>query len=280
MRTSVKVFAAVGILVICALAAAELLHRVKSNSRPRTRADAVAPPVQADAAPAPEEASAAESSADYARVAQRDLFRPLVRAPKAAEGGSGEGTPKAGAQKPNPGPSGPGPTGGPPKPADPLADLALTGVVQVGGRLQVLIEKLSTRTGRYVALHEEFEGFRVVLIGENSAVLDRGGKQFTLLMGSKQLPDQAAAAPAGGAAATGPTVASGASPGGSDRPGGGGRGGEMGGAFSGDMLAWAEGRPLAELEGMYAQYGAYLSPEDRARAQEYLESRRRRERGQ
>ena len=131
--------------------------------------------------------------------------------------------------------------------------------------------------GRYVALNEEFEGFRVVLIGESSAVLDRGGKQFTLTMGSKQLSDQAAAAPAGGSATAPSPAAPPSNPGG---PPGGGPGGGMGGAFSGDMLAWADSRSLPELESMYAQYGAYLSPEDRARAQQYLESRRQRERGQ
>jgi hypothetical protein len=277
MRTSVKVFVGVGVVAICALVAAELLQRARRSPQAGAATQPNGPHRRVEARPAAEEPATTELAADYAAVAQRDIFRPLVRVPKAAEGGVGEGTPAPGTQKATAPTSGPGPAGSPPKPADPLADLALTGVVQVGGRLQVLIERISTRTGRYVALHEEFEGFRVALIGENSAVLERGGKQFTLLMGSRQLPDQAAAAPASGVATSAPaTAASGPPVARSDRPFGGG----MGGGFSGDMLAWADSRSLPELESMYAQYGSYLSPEDRARAQEYLESRRRRERGQ
>jgi len=276
MRTSVKVFVGVGVVVICALAAAELLQRSKSRPPVGAVAQPSAPRARVEPDPVAEEPAKVEFATDYAHIGQRDIFRPLVRIPKAAAGGAGDGAPAPGTPKATAPTLGRGPAGGVPRPGDPLADLALTGVVQVGGRLQVLIEKVSTRTGRYVALNEEFEGFRVVLIGESSAVLDRAGKQYTLTMGSKQLPEQAAAAPAGGAASAAPSVASSPPRSSPVRP----PGGTMGGGFGGDMLAWAESRSLAELEGMYAQYGAYLSPEDRARAQEYLESRRRRERGQ
>ena len=89
MRTSVKVLAAVGVLVLCALAAAELLQRARSSSRTNPGADPGAPPASVRAEPAPEEAAPAEPASDYTPIAQRDLFRPLVSVPKAAEGGAG-----------------------------------------------------------------------------------------------------------------------------------------------------------------------------------------------
>jgi hypothetical protein len=46
------------------------------------------------------------------------------------------------------------------------------------------------------------------------------------------------------------------------------------GAFGGDVLSWAESQSLEDLERMYGQYGQYLAPQDRARAEAYLQQRR------
>jgi len=269
MSTPVKALAAVGLVVVCALGVAQLWQRARRQpSRPvgSPAGVDVRTPHATDATPR------STRERDYAAIAQRDLFRPLVAAPKSAGGGGGESAAPAGDSpaKPVPRPEGAPPPGGPPAPADPMADLALTGVVQVGDRLQVLIERISARTGRYVALHEEYEGFRVVLIGPSSAVLERNGKQYTLTMGGRQLAEAppTAATPA-------PKPPDPSEPAGGSRAGGpvGLPGGGMAG-FNGDMLSWAESQSLADLERMYGQYGQYLSPGDRARAEAYLEQRR------
>jgi hypothetical protein len=274
MSALVKPLAVVGVIVIFALGAAELVQRARASARPdATPPTVVAPPAAAE----PTKEAPASPRIDYAAIARRDLFRPLARAPKSAEApsGSGEGG-LGGARQTQPAPEPSANAPGAARPADPLADLALTGVVQVGNRLQVLIEKVSARTGRYVALNEEFEGFRVVLIGQNSAVLERGGKQYTLRMGSKELPDRPGAAPATSPAPSATSESSG--PASASRPPSvGARSGGRAG-FTGDMLSWAESQSLADLERMYGQYGRYLSPHDRARAEEYLNQRRARER--
>ncbi len=274
MSTPVKLLAAAAVVALCAIGAAELLQRGRREPPPppspvgETRAES-------DEAADPPPARQAEH---YGAIAERDLFRPLVSAPKAAgaEAAPG-GAPAAGgaATKAGPPTAGSHGPGGPPGPADPLADLALTGVVQAGDRLQVLIERISTGTGSYVALHEQFDGFRVVLIGPTSVVLERGGKQYTLAMGGRQMPtapEPRPGGPPGGPPPGAPTSSEGPSPA--------GRGGLGGVGFTGDMLSWAERQSLADLERMYGQYGRYLSPQDRARAEEYLESRRARERSQ
>ena len=273
MSTPVKVLATAAFVVICALGAAQLLQHVRHRA---TAHPVSAPTERVDAEP-PDESSPPPAR-DYSGIAQRDLFRPLVAALKTGEGGGGEASTAGGqaaGERAKPG-NVPGRPSGATSPADPLADLALTGVVQVGQRLQVLIEKLSTRTGRYVALNEEYEGFKVVLIGESSAVLERDGKQYTLRMGGRELADESRAAALAGA----PTPTAPQGPPGGGGPGGPGGmpGGGMGG-FSGDMLSWAESQSLEDLERMYGQYGQYLSPQDRARAEAYLEQRRARERG-
>jgi len=274
MSTPVKLFAAAGVIVICALGAAELIQRTRPEPKgtPAASRSSRAEPVDsADEAPV-------RLVSDYSAIAQRNLFRPLVSVPKTGEGAGGGGVEGGG-----PGASGPraappstrgsGPGSGPPQPPDPLADLALTGVVEVGGQLRILIEKVSARTGQWVALNAEYDGFRVVLIGESSAVLERGGKQYTLRMGGRELPaaPSVAAATSATAGPGGPSASSSAPSAGPSF--GGGQGGMMGG-FSGDMLSWAEGQSLPDLERMYGQYGQYLSSEDRARAEAYLESRR------
>jgi hypothetical protein len=280
MSTSVKLFAAVAVIVIGALGAAEVVRRSRDvpGARDPTGA-AAARSSNPEQAAAPEEQPVSPSAADYSMIGQRDIFRPLVKAP---QGSAGAGAPgqegKAGAAGAKP--KGEGKPSGSPsgaqQPPDPLADLVLTGIIQTGDRLQALIEKVSTKTGRYVAVNEYFEGFRVVSIGANSVVLEREGKQYTLSMGTKQLgepPSLLAPAPAGVPCSPSESAAG---PAGPQAPGSEG----AGGFFGSDMLAWADRQPLSDLERMYAQYSQSMSPEDRARAEEYLESRRQRERGQ
>jgi len=264
--------------VICALGVAEIARRSHGSARQRVMATESVQSAAQASAPSDDPP---EQRPDYASITQRDLFRPLVKAPKTAGGGGalGPAASAAGsavAAKAEQGKSG---TSGAAQPPDPLADLALTGVIEVGDRLQALIEKVSTRTGRYVSINEDFEGFRVVSIGVDSVVLERAGRQHTLAMGQKQFGERAASAPASASTASeapkpGPSASSSASSPGAPRGGG------MMGGFGGDILAWAESQSLPDLERMYAQYGSMMSPEDRARAEAYLESRRARERGQ
>jgi hypothetical protein len=44
--------------------------------------------------------------------------------------------------------------------------------------------------------------------------------------------------------------------------------------FGNEMLSWAESMSLPELERLYSQYGDYLSPQQRAQAEAYLQERR------
>ncbi|HJN14121.1 MAG TPA: hypothetical protein QGH10_01455, partial [Armatimonadota bacterium] len=199
-------------------------------------------------------------------IAQRDIFRPLVKAERVAGGdGSGAGsTSGQAAAKPATTPAPPA------EPADPMADLALTGVVEVDRKLQALIEKVSTRSGEFVAVGGEFDGFRLASISIDAVELERDGRRHTLRMGEKEL-DETPSGPI--ATSEKPEETAGqATP---------GRGPSMGsgptsGDFGGDMLAWAERQPLSTLERMHRQYSSYMSPDQRRQSEEYLESRRRR----
>jgi hypothetical protein len=141
-------------------------------------------------------------------------------------------------------------------------------VIQVGEALQALIEKISTKTGRYVTVNEQYEGFRVAFIDAASVVLEREGRQHTLRIGGKQLPEARPPAPPAAAPAPAPT------PSASTGPSAGPRVGGPGGFSGGDMLSWAESQPLHVLEAMYERYSGSMSPETRAAAQSYLQSRR------
>jgi len=210
------------------------------------------------------------ASVSYTVIAERNIFRPLVVAPKGPQGAPAPPSTKAnegGGGKPGaPPPGNPKGPGGPPRPPDPLADLALTGVIGIGGQLQALIERISTRLGRYLAIGEEIDGFHLKSIQPTSVVLVKQGKEYTLRMGDKELPaGPSASAPAG--------PPSGAGPPGPRPPGAGPRSGRRSGGEM-DMMRWADRMSLDQLERTYATYKDRMTPEQRARAEEYLQRRR------
>ncbi len=130
---------------------------------------------------------------DYQFVSERNVFRPLVVAPKSEGGGSGEVTPST----PNPrstsaaGPSRPNP----PRPPDPTADLAITGITETTDGLRVLIEKLSTREGKYAAVGDVAFGLTVKTIGRGTVTLAQGEKEYELKLGQKEIGPTTPATP-------------------------------------------------------------------------------------
>ncbi|MGQ9729740.1 MAG: hypothetical protein ACUVX8_00570, partial [Candidatus Zipacnadales bacterium] len=213
-------------------------------------------------------------------IARRDIFRPLVRSSRKGGADTEVSSPTASVRRKAGSPLSEAPKliAGPPLPTekapDPLADLVLTGVIEVDGRLEALLETISTRRGEYVAVDEYFAGFRVVSIEAKSVLLVKDGTEYTLSMGSKELSEPISLSIAVSPSPM-PLVQSSQAQRYSAE--GRGSGGEMmDGQFGEDMLAWAERQPLSSLERMYQQYGAYMSPEQRQQAERYLEDRRRR----
>jgi len=270
MSTSVKVLAGVAGVAIVALGVARLATRAGCDSA--TPGPEVGPePTPSEEGAAEPEWSEAGPTPEYGQIVERDVFGPLVapsRASGAGEGG-GESGPLPAAER-----SARGERPEPEKPADPLADLALTGIVQAGQDLQALIETVSTRVGRYVRVGDEISGFRVAGIREGAVVLERDGTQYTLCMGDRELPDTPGSAASqehvGAQQTTGSTQPTGA-------PSGPPTGITASGEFGSDMLQWAERTPLPQLERMYDRYSGYVSPEQRRQADEYIQDRRRRE---
>lgn len=269
MSTSVKVLAGVAAVVVIALGVARMATRAGGDS---VTPDAdVGPEVESlqEVAASPE-ARTVRPAVAYDQIVERDVFRPLVVAARAA--GTGEGGGKS-RSAPTGGRS-PGKPSEPGKPADPLADLALTGVVQAGQDLQALIERVSTRVGRYVRVGDEIDGFRVAEIREESVLLEKDGTRQTLRMGDKELPEAPSSVPSDANAGS-----QAGGQGGQQTPGPSGPSGGMTipGEFGDDMLKWAERTPLSQIERMYDRYSGYMSPEQRRQADEYIQDRRRRE---
>ncbi len=270
MRSSGKLIIVAGFVGASIIAAAELTRRARGWSEP--------PPVRQ---PAPAETSEAAAEPEpspppsrpekrYQTIADRNIFRPLLLPPKEPQETETPGPEAADQPVAPPGqdgrPSGTPPTGKP----DPMADLALTGITQVGERLRALLEHVPTRVGRYVSVGDEFRGFRVVDIRGDSVVLEKDGQQHVLSMGARRLspetqgtaePTAKRAEATRALAAPRPRAPSGPPP-------------EMREGFGEEMLSWAESMSLPELERTYSQYGDYLSPEQRAQAEAYLQQRR------
>jgi len=261
-----KVVVALAVVVTVAVGITQVPRRRASTA-------AKAPPSEpvAEAPLMPEgEPGAPRLALRYEEVAERDPFKPLVNAPRAAEGGGDGGGPAETARPTRQG-SGPKAPAEPAAPPDPLADLALTGVVEIGRELKALLENVKTHVGDYAGVGEEFSGFRVVRIRETEVELEKDGKRHTLRMGDKELP-------AGPSSSSPSAPAEGASPRAPSRmPGGPSSGGPPTGEFGEDMLKWAEKMPLRKLEQFYSTYSGQLSPTERQQAEEYLEERRRRE---
>ncbi len=271
MKSSAKFIMAAGFVAASIIAAAELKRRSRDGPDP-------SPPVARQPDPAETAGETVQPGRpvqpgtpdkQYQAIAERNVFRPLVSPPRQSEegevpGGLVAGT-AVGAQEEDTRAQSAGPGGT----TDPLAGLALTGITQVGDRLRALLEHVSTRTGRYVSVGEEFRGFRVVDIRADSVVLEKDGKQGTLSMGAKRLSLETQAKPAPMTEkvedAPAPTPKPTAPP---------DRAREMREGFGEEMLSWAESMSLPELERMYSQYGDYLSPQQRAQAEAYLRERR------
>jgi hypothetical protein len=91
-------------------------------------------------------------------------------------------------------------------PPDPMADIALTGIVQIGGELTALVENIKTGGGDFGAEGEEVMGFRLAAIRRGEIEL-RGpdGKMHTVKMGGKEIADTTPGAAAKSATTTSET---------------------------------------------------------------------------
>lgn len=132
---------------------------------------------------------------DYQFVSERNVFRPLVVAPKSEGGGSGEGaSPSTGStgRTSSSGQSGPNPS----RPPDPTADLAITGITETTDGLRVLVEKVSTGEGVYAGLGDVVFGLTVKGIGRGRVTLAQGDKEYELKLGEKEIATTPAVAQA------------------------------------------------------------------------------------
>lgn len=122
---------------------------------------------------------------DYKFVSERNVFRPLVVAPRGDSGGASSGSAPVG-RKDGSSPSG-RPSSAPTQPPNPTADLAITGITETTDGLRVLIEKISTREGKYAAVGDVVFGFTVQGIGRGSVALVQGDKEYELKLGEKEI---------------------------------------------------------------------------------------------
>jgi hypothetical protein len=174
---------------LCVAAAAVLLLVAASGCRSAKKpsSDSASHPEHtslttgdADATP-----SASRDASSYREIGERDLFRPLVSAPKPSVGGGGE----AGGSSAK---AGGGTAAGaaathPSAPPDPTADLALTGIVETTDGLLVLVESISTKHGEFVGVGEQAFGFTVKSVGPDSVTLARGSQTYELRLGAKEI---------------------------------------------------------------------------------------------
>jgi hypothetical protein len=243
------------LILAIAASAAVAIHRIGNGGSGDNLAKPASRPAGEPATQADDQN--AQSFDQYAVVSGRDIFKPLVAPP----------APKL--QVPNvPSPSRPGgPSMRAATPPSPTADLAMTGVVERGGRVQALVQNIKTGEAQYVTDGSTAFGLHVVRIEATAVVFSKGGKEYTLRMGEKTVPDQSA----GGAHQTfaasgegGPSTGSTPGPGeGTRRFGFGRRGGGSGGNLD-DMQ-----RRLDE-----ARASGRMSDEQYQRAQRYMQMRR------
>jgi len=83
-------------------------------------------------------------------------------------------------------------------PGNPAVSLALVGVTEVGDRVQAWLTDTATGEREIAGPGESAFGFAVKRIGSDSVILSRGGREYSLRLGQKQIPiaRTAAAAPA------------------------------------------------------------------------------------
>ena len=209
--------AATGMLAALLLAAMCGCRPASKATPPPNRPSPKASATSGETAPSP----LATDGGNYRAIGERDLFRPLVAVPKAAEGGGGGGEAKGGpggAGGKAGGKGGPNAApGGPPRPPDPTADLALTGIIETTDGLRALVEQISTRKGEFVAVGEQAFGFTVKALEAKAITLAQGPRTYELTLGAKEMPS---VEPAAVASAPSPTPSPSASPAPSSPPSG------------------------------------------------------------
>lgn len=170
--------------------------------------------------PAPKDEPALITLVDrnaYRAISERNLFRPLVVAPKSGTSvgaplGSGKSGGSGSATKSQEGSIRPS---APPTPSDPTADLALTGIIETTDGLRALVEQISTRKGDFVGVGDQVFGFTVKSIEPGMVTLAQGPKTYVLRLGAKNIPDTTPSPSASSSAppsSTGPPSQSSASP--------------------------------------------------------------------
>lgn len=158
------------------------------------------------------EATEPAAARNYSAVAQRNVFRPLVVAPKGEEGGGGgAGEAPRGSTAGTPQPR---PSQTPPQPPGPTADLAITGLTETTDGLRVLVEKISTGEGRFAGIGDNVFGLTIKSIRARAVTLTMGDKEYELKLGEKDMPGTAVAS-----ATTKPDQASATSPAGTSPQG-------------------------------------------------------------
>lgn len=181
LRPDLRVGVIVVGLILAIAASAGLAIRHIGNSSPNAGVAEPASRAASEEASSPEDDSAA-SFDRYAVIPERDIFKPLVAS----------AAPKVNV------PDVPSPTAkrsqSPAMPQSPTEDLAMTGVVQAGGRLRVLITNVKTHESTYAAEGDTAFDFRVVKILAREVRLSKDGEQYTLKMGEKEIAEESAEA--------------------------------------------------------------------------------------
>jgi len=192
------------------------------------------------------EGSAAWALGDYRVVTERNMFKPLVSPPQDNVSlNVPAGIPSATSRGPS----------SPPKPRDPTADLAMTGVVESDNRLRALIKNINTGASVYAGVGETAFGLRVTSIRAKRVMVAQADETYVLAMGAKEIPQDDAGS---GAAASSAATAAAAGAGEAQRPG------RPGFGPPGDMMRRLD------------QYRGRMTSEQYQRARRYLEERSRR----
>ena len=213
-RASRRLWAAAAMAAVVSLCGCAHPRRARPTARPSTSTTQASG--REVAAPAP-------PAGDYGGISARNLFHPLVVAPK-----GGEKAAAAGAAKTGSGQSGgttvrPKPPPGTMAPPDPTADLALTGITEDALGLCVLVERMSTGEGHYARIGDTVFGFTVDRIGPGWVILRLARRTYELKLGQKETKTHYAAAPPPSASppgGPGGPGGPGAAPQGSGPPGG------------------------------------------------------------
>lgn len=137
-------------------------------------------------------------------IARRNLFAPLRQSQNTSPADGGAKNPRNNKQAQKGGRNLPTlppalvavPSGA--NPAELRKNLAYTGMVEVGGATQALLENLQTKETRFVGQGESAFGCRVVSISARSVALDAGGMPFTLSIGENKPDLDPGAKPSGG----------------------------------------------------------------------------------